>query len=641
MTNVLRFRFVAVLFLLVFMHSTLFGQIFRNAPRRVERQSSGVRQTAPATSSPSDAKTQLRRLTEEIKESPRKISESDLSRSQKLLLDAVNNLQRRLPREFDRATANDWSATFRLAELKATLGQKTPDTEIREAVQSVFLSDKEGVRWVIFDGLQTALRRYQTVANALEDNSYESRLIRICDNLVNYIEEYGKGHNPLYFVTLSEATAWLDDISIIEPRAARLAELTRIACSGVNVQLQIGSDFATAGFERDIEEERDVNEVILGTKVVGEGMLTGKSSAELVSSPNRATIKVLADAEIETNTDGSQKMVTLKNHTTGTLQGEKQILFTAEGITTTPAKARANLNAKISDVRINAGPIIKMVARGQIDSRKEDSQAEAARRAERRMSIQMNDRVDPNIAELNEKYQKIRDALNKTGLFPRVWNLSSTSQQIDWAILLGNKYQPSAPIPAPALKTANGLAVQVHQSALNNMLAIALAGRSIDEERFSQRMGEFFDETPEFLKRKSGETPAKVSFGPRAPVDVLFIDNKIRVVVRINDIQVMDNVGRAFTISVEYQIKEENRKIVLEQTEAEAFPAGFNPNSGTTLSATQTMIRSYLLRRLEALQKRYEMEPLEPGGEWTGKGQLTPKFASTEKGWLSFVWSWD
>jgi hypothetical protein len=641
MTHTLQFRLAAVLLLLLFAHSTLFGQVFRNAPRRAERPAGSGRQAAPATPSPSNAKSQLQRLSDEIKANPRKISENDLNRCQKLLLDAVNDLQRRLPREFDRTTANDWSTTFQLAELKTTLGKKTPDTEILGAVQNTLLSDKEGVRWVVFDGLRTALRRYQTIAQVLEENVYESRLIRICENLAHYIDEYSEGRNPLYFVTLSEATAWLDDIAIVEPRAARLAEVTRAAFSGVNVRLQIGSGLATAGFAQDIEEEIDVNETILGTKVVGEGMLTGKSSAELVSSPKRAAINVLANAAIETNTDGSQKMVTLKNHTTGTLRGEKQIIFTAEGISTTPARARAHLNAQISDVRINAGPIIKMVARSQIDSRKEDSQAEAARRAERRMSTQMNDRIDPNITELNAKYQKIREALIKPGLFPRVWNLSSTPQQIDWAILLGNKYQPSAPVPAPALQSTNGLAVQVHQSALNNMLAIALAGRSIDEERFSKRMEEFFDETPEFLKRKSGETPAKVSFGPRAPVDVLFMDNKIRVVVRINDIQVMDNVGRAFTISVEYRIKAEGGKVILEQTEAEAFPVGFTPGGGATLSAAQTIIRSYLLRRLDALQKCYELESWELGGEWSGKGRLVPKSVSTEGGWLTFVGRWE
>ena len=640
MPNISRFRCVVVLFVFVLTSSTLFGQIFRNQPRRVER-ASDARQPAAASLAPSVAKEQLQRLANEVKANPRKIAENDLERCRKLLLDAVNDLQRRLPREFDRATAADWSATFRLSELKTTLATRMPDAEILEAVHSVFDSDKEGIRWVLFEKLRVSLRRYQTVARLLSGGDYEKRLIDVCDKLVNYIDTYSEGNNPLYFITVTEAVMWLDAVSIVEPRAARLAELTRAACAGINVQLQVGNDLVAAGFRNEIEETLDINETILGTKVVGSGTLSGKSSAELVASPNHAAIKVLADAMVETLTDGSQSMVTLKTHTTGTLQGEKQIVFSSDSVTTMPARAKANLKAEISDVKISAGPIITKIARKQVDSRKGESQAEAARRAERRMSAQMNDRIDGNIAKLNVRYQKIRSTLNKAGLFPRVWNLSSTPAQIDWAILLGNTFQPSAPIPAPALQRTNGLAVQIHQSALNNILAIALSGRSIDEEKFSEQMSEFFDETPEFLQRKQDETPANVSFVQRAPVDVLFMDNKIRVVVRLDGIQVMDNATRSFTISVEYRIIMENGKIVLEQTEAEAFPAGFKPDSGATLSTTQTVIRSYLLRRLEALQKRYEMEPIELGGEWKGKGRLIPQSVSTEGGWLSFAGSWE
>ena len=640
MSHLLRCRFIVVLFLLVLSNFTLFGQSFRNQSRRVER-TPNARQPIAASLSPADAKVQLQRLADEVKANPRKIAENDRNRCQKLLLDAVNDLQRRLPREFDRATASDWSATFKLGELRKTLGTKNPNAEILEAAHSVFDSDKEGIRWVVFEGLRTALRRYQTVARLLSGGNYEERLIDVCGKLAGYIDSYSEGRNPLHFVTVTEAVMWLDAVSLVEPRAARLAELTRAACAGVNVRLQIGSDLVVAGFTNDIEETLEINETILGTKVVGSGTLSGNSYAELVASPNRAAIKVLADAVVETMTDGSQSMVTLKTHTTGTLRGEKQIVFSADAVTTTPAKAKANLKAEVSDVKINAGPAVTRIARGQIDKKKGESQAEAARRAERRMSVQMNERIDQNIAELNAKYQNIRSTMNKAGLFPRVWNLSSAAEQIDWAILLGNTYQPSAPIPAPALQAANGLAVQVHQSALNNMLAAALAGRSLDEEKFSQRMSEFLGETPEFLQRKPEETPAEISFVQRAPVDVLFMDNKIRVVVRLDGIQVMDNSSRSFTISVEYRIKMENGKTFLEQTEAEAFPTGFKPDSGTTLSTTQTVIRSYLLRRLEALQKRYEMEPIKLGGEWEGKGQLVPKFASTEGGWLSFVGSWE
>jgi len=639
MSNILQFRLAAVLFLLVFMSLPVFGQkLFRNLPRRVERQADA------AVLSPADAKVQLQRLISEIKANPRKITENDLNRCQRLLLDAVIDLQRRLPREFDRETANDWITTLQLAELRKTLERGTPSPEILEATQNVFLSDKEGVLWIVFDGLRTALRRYQTVAQMLKENTYEGRLTSVGDRLVEYIETYSEGYNPLYFATLSNAVMWLEDISFFEPRAARLAELTRVACSGVNVRLQIGKDLIAAGFVQEFDEALDIDEVLLGTKVIGSGTLSGTSAAELVSSPNRAAIKVIADVTLETMTDSSHSPVTLKNHTTGTLRGEKQIIASADAVSTTPARARANLNAQLSDVRINAGPIVRLLARTQIEPRKEDSLDEASRRAERRMAGQMNDRIDPRIAELNEKYQKIRNAMNKTGLFPRVWNLSSSPQQIEWSILLGNRYQPSAPLPPQATSSTNGLLVQVHQSSLNNMLNILLAGRFIDEERFSERMTGLFDETPEFLKRKSGETPAKVSFDGRVPADVLFVDDKIRVVVRLNDIQVLDNAGRSFIISVEYQIKKEQREgqtmIVLEQTEAEAFPAGFTPDSGVSLSATQTMIRSYLMRRLEVLPKRYEAEALNLGGQWEGKGQLVPQLASTSKGWLTLIWTW-
>ena len=645
MSNVLRFRLAAVLLLLVSLQLPVFAQgLFRNLPRRVERQTVERQPavTAPSaviTPAPADLQAQMQRLTNEIKANPRRITESDLNRSQRLLLDAVTDLQRRLPREFDRETANDWNATFRLDDLRTTLAQRTPDPTVLEAVQHAFHSDKEGILWTTFDGLRTALRRYQTIAQMLREDSYTARLTSVCDNLAEYIETYSEGRNPLYFVTLTSAVMWLDDIGLFDPRAARLAALTRTAFSGVNVRLQVGKDMVAAGFVEEIEEALDIDEMILRTRVVGSGTLSGMSSAELVQSPNRAVIRVIADATMESLTDGAQAMVTLKNHTTGTLRGEKQILFAAEGISTMPARARANLDADLSDVQIDAGRFVTRVARSQIDRRRNESLSEASRRAEQRMSTQMNERIDQNIAELNERYQKIRTVMTRAGLFPRVWNLSSAPERIDWSILLGNRDQPSAPIPAPAVSPTNGLAVQVHQSAFNNMLTILLAGRSVDEERFAERIAEFLEEKPAFLERHSDETPAKVSFDGRVPVDVLFVDDKIRVVVRLTDIHVMDNAGRSFMISVEYQVKMENGTVILEQTEAEAFPAGFRPGEDT-LSAAQTIIRTYLLRRLDTLPKRQEAQALDLGGQWKGKGQLIPQFASAENGWLTLVWSW-
>jgi hypothetical protein len=81
--------------------------------------------------------------------------------------------------------------------------------------------------------------------------------------------------------------------------------------------------------------------------------------------------------------------------------------------------------------------------------------------------------------------------------------------------------------------------------------------------------------------------------------------------------------------------------VVLEQAETpQAFPSNYQQESGAKLSAIQTMIRSYLIRRLEALPKRVETEPLELEGEWKGTGVLVPVFASSHDGWLTFACEW-
>ncbi|MDR0520589.1 MAG: hypothetical protein LBH00_01915, partial [Planctomycetaceae bacterium] len=630
------FRSVSLSLLILFVSGT-FAEAQRVRYRSSPRKPSATAAAAAVPQSPDEAKQQLRQLAADMKTNFRPLTEKHLLQSKQQVLSEINTLSRQLSRTFDRAEAADWKESLKLAELKAGFQQKEPAAETADAVWEVLRSDTEKVKWTVFDGLRTALRRYRVLSGMLaKEGSYERQLTNVCENLAKYIDLYSTGQDPSYAAALSDTVAWLDDIEIVEPRAGQLAGLARSAFSGVNVRLAVGSDFAVAGFRREIDEVTEIRETISGTRITGSGTITGSAFAELANSPKKAVINVVAEVNLDSVTDGVHPPVQLKTHTTGTMRAEKPIVISAESITSPSARTKAKLKAETSDVRINAGPLVKAIARGQIADQTEESQREAARRAERKMNVRLNDQIDPNIEQLNEKYQKIRSVLVQTGLFPRIWNLSSTGQQIEWSILFADNYQPSAPAAAPAFKPSNGLSVQIHQSALNNAAAILLSGRLIDEEKSQERLTEFFGKTPKFLERKTEDAPpAKVSFGAGSPVDVTFLDNKIRVVVHIDNIQVMNNSDKSYTISVEYRIKTEKKDgreiIVLEQTEAEAFPSRFK--QGNKLSATATIIRSYLLRRLEALPKRQEMEPLKlEEGEWADKGQLVPLSVSADKG---------
>jgi hypothetical protein len=641
MKTMLLHRFIAVSILTAVSLSCTTVLEAARLPRFRHFQQNDASDVRLNAASPAEAATKLTELAAALKTNYKKPSNADLQRSKKLLVQAAVSVTKALDKE-PKDVADDWKKTLQLAELQATLEKDSPDSAVLDAVQNSLYSDKEGVRWTLFDTLRSALRRYQNIDKLLKNDSYDKQLTNVLEKLPEYVTRYKADSGPLYAGAITDVAGWLDDISIFEPRAAKLAALTRSAVSGVNVQLKVSENFVKAGFERSLSETFDIDDEINGTKVVGSGSLTGTSTAELAKSKKSAAIKVVVNGEMVSDTDGSHPPVTLKTHTTGTLTSEKTVVIAADAVSVKPAKGNASLNPEISGVNINACRLIRPLVKLGINSQKEDSKEEAELRAAQRVSKQLDEQLDPRIVELNERYQNLRQPLVKAGLFPKVWNLSSSEDAIDLSILLAAQNQPSAPQPAPALNADYGLAVQVHQSAINNLAATFQAGRFIDEEKSTKRIAKYFGETPKFLERKSDVSPAKVSFGQKAPIDVSFAGNKIKVVVRLDDIEVLGSNDKSYVITVEYQISTANKDgkdiVVLEQSVAEAYPSSYKP--GNRLSAVQTIIRSYLQKRLEALPKRFEAEPLNLGGEWKGKGQLVPALTSAENGWLTLAWYW-
>ncbi|MDR2115838.1 MAG: hypothetical protein LBP87_05595 [Planctomycetaceae bacterium] len=662
------FRFLAVFSLIAIVIVVFYPNIsqaarFHRIPRlrgttsaetvqRVPKERVPKEKEKELTLSPDAAKEQLKTLCEQIKSDYKKITPDHLERSKQSLLKSVQSLIRLLNRDPDKEAAAAWKEEFHLAELAAMLQKtETPDKTFLDNIWNALHSNKKGVRRIVFDDFRRSLRQYQSLERLLSDNSYESQLVNVCDHLLSHIETYSGNRDPLHAVALNDVMVWLEDVSAVEPRVSKMANLTRVVFSGVNVQVQVGMELVGAGFQNEINEDFEINENILGTHVVGTGTLSATSSAELVPNKNKAEINVLVQATMDSATTGYHSPVTVNTDTKGTLSAEKRIQITPEALLTVPAKTQANLKASLSNIRINGGPLVQMIAKQQIQEQRASSQSVARQRAEKRMSNRIDKRIDPKVEELNENYQtKIRTPLVQSGLFPRIWNLSSTADKIDWSILVGNRTQPSAMNPAPVLDKPYDLVVQVHQSALNNAAALALSGRFLDEDEFVKDLRKQFPKLPNFLERKQEESPAQVSFVAKAPIDVLFVDNKIKVVIRLDDIKVLNNSDKSYTITILYNIRVEKKKdengverdvVILEQAETpQAFPSNYQPESGTKLSAIQTMIRSYLIRRLESLPKRVETKALEFEGEWKDSGVLVPIFAASNDGWLTFACDW-
>ncbi len=621
-------------------------------------------QKTPATSettakvlpkiAPEEAETQIRELCQQILNAPKELATDDVQACKTRLTKAAAELVRVLNRDPNRQAAAYWRATLKVSLLQNALAKEEPSDATLAEVWQAFHSDHSGVKWLGFDEVRRELRRYRSL-KMLQGNAFKSQMENVCNNLSNYVSEYAKKGESGYGIALSEVVCWLEDVSVIDARAAELASLILARFSHPNVHASASIDLVGVPFAQELRQEFPINENIQQTSVRGTGSISGASRAELLPAKDKAVVKLLVDVNMTSKTTGRQSVVTLSTDTSGTMKGEKTITISPIGVTTAPAQTKADLKSNIYNIRIDGGPIVQNAARNQIQQKRASSQAEGQRRSEQRMSAQIDDQLNPRIQEMNANYlEKIREPLVKTGLFPRIFDLSSSTNEIQVAMLIGDMSQAGAPKPVAELATKRDknydAVVRIHQSALNNAATVALAGKGFDEEKVMADLKKRFDELPAALNRPSDQKPIRLTFANREPISVSFMENKLSVVFRIDSFIQDDNRYPGLDITLVYDVKtttetvegENVVRVLLEQSAAPtAFPRGFDPNGQQSLSARHQAIRTIVMKRLETLQKTVELKAFTPKGDWDGKGQLVPKIFESRDGWLTVAWDWE
>ncbi|MDR1924828.1 MAG: hypothetical protein LBQ66_10680 [Planctomycetaceae bacterium] len=604
-----------------------------------------------------------------MKANPVSPTTASLTRSKSRLLAECDSLIDVLDKDPIQQSAEFWRTTLKIDELKSTLSKsELPDINAIQDIWNAFNQDKTGIRWEVFNGVRNELRRYVTIHSLVNsDKKYNDELAKVCDHLINVMNEHIKTSTPESGVVLNELLVWFNDIGLFDSRGTTIVNEIRKKISIPNFKFAISDKFMAIGFKRDIARELDVDETIQGTKIIGSGTMVGTSSSFIVPQSKGAAIDIVVDAEMETETTGYHSPVTLETRTTGTLTGRKRILLASNKISAQPATSNADLKADIHNVRVNAGRIVTCIAKQQVESQREDSLDEAKLRAAARLNEQIDSTVDQEIFDANFQYQEgFRKPLRKIGLLPYDFELSSSAVKvkdsdhktaqghINGKALVGTVFQSGSTKPAPAIENKYDIFVQLHQSFPNNIAAFAFAGKNFDESKsdLTDQLGNL-DSLKQILERKEGQDPIAVTFANKVPIAITFDEDLIRVVVRVNSFLQKETRYPGLDITLVYKVKtetqnNENKKetelsndnspnVVLELVgKPDAMPRGKD-----NTSAREQAIRTIVLRRLESVPNRVELKPF--GLQWKGwkkGGELKPTFAKSKDGWLTIGLDW-
>jgi hypothetical protein len=256
--------------------------------------------------------------------------------------------------------------------------------------------------------------------------------------------------------------------------------------------------------------------------------------------------------------------------------------------------------------------------------------------------------------------------------------MSSGAWGVGVQTLFATHSQLGAPGPPPQMMPGHDLAVQIHESAVNNYLPLALASARISQEKAEvppalkgnvpnwlklmsvkspklaaaasagvEMVGEAQERVQQAIGAEPNVTPPpfkpySITLNGEAPASVHFDDGKIEIRVRASQLQSEDSDYKNWDFIVTYQITQEGNRILLKRVgEIEPFPSNFDLQWPRQLNAEETGFRSVLKKNMNAranagqsFPKEIPIEPI----RFSRFGVLVLQELVADNGWLTVGW---
>lgn len=475
----------------------------------------------------------------------------------------------------EKAAADGWKSFLHWDELQSAVSQGhavKPD-ELRHlaafvrAAQSSETLDQHGdeVAQNQFDfrtALQdvgTALHQYRVLllANGPEGKGqFDSRL----DALAKTLSTDPAGWNS------SESLSVGQSLGELQAEGESPALVNQLHATFDNPNLIVR---APAEFIAKLSQQEPVDEVnnnfrdnILDTDITGSTHIQGQKTVTLIPNDQQAILGVTFNGTVTSRTVGYHPPVTVSSHGTTELHGTVYVTISADGFTSGRACSHACTHTCIDCINVCGGWLVQRIAPKKVYKSKPEAECVAGEHAEQRLTERIESDATESLGKSNHNYQtKIRAPLMSWGAMPRI-HYSTTASALTVAATEANSFQLAAPAsdPAPAIDGNPFLAVRLHQSFINNLLAVSLGGRTVSQAQFEGGVGNLLGPEAAAKARKSGESPQeirereakmtqaereefeqklkfmkanrKITFAEADPVTVDFTDNGFTITIR-------------------------------------------------------------------------------------------------------------
>jgi hypothetical protein len=363
----------------------------------------------------------------------------------------------------------------------------------------------------------------------------------------NDCEQCSRGLAKVY-----DVLRWSSDLEI-----GALAETINTYYRNANVRVALSSELVNRMLPRAQQQYEPVQDTILEARVEGDSVTTTRLRLVLVPDRSRWNIGLEALGEVASRTSSSKGPATFHQDGWSLFRARKRVTVDRRGIRMQNAEAAANASNNLNDFQTDFdgiplfGNLIRAIARNQYES----SQPAAKQEVEGKIVWRATSQLDREVAQKLEKSKrdlqtKLVNPLRELDLEPTAVDLETTPQRLIARCRVAGRDQVSASTPRPQAPGDSILSVQLHETALNNVLEhLRLHGQRIELRELYRDMTTRFSQEPVTIPEDLPEN-VYVTFADEDPVRVDCQDGRVRLQIRLKELmqEGTDNRWTNFTV---------------------------------------------------------------------------------------------
>jgi len=426
-----------------------------------------------------------------------------------------------------------WRAFLLLPELRAAAASRS-EAELRahaEQVLSRFMSR----------GLSPSQRRFlgspplaslRLALRAWLDSEFHAAAI------LNLVEQVESTASPEAAAELARMARRLRDST--RGDLSEIGTVLDLHWRNANLRIAIHRDALTEMLPAQQAFSEPVCEQILDATVSGESQVSSRLSLSLTPDPRRWRIELKADGSIQSSTVARSGPASFYHAGQAEFSAVKPILFGPGGWRLQEAWATAESASQLQSMETNLDrvPLLGYGVRSIAMSQYRDRQPTAEAIMERRIAAKAAGRLDREAQERLARAQqqtreRVLSKLNDLGLDLAVLHTKTTASRLIARARLAGPADPGAYTPRPLALAGSDVSVQLHESALNNVIdSLELAGAE-------GRLEDILAEAMKKLGLPEPEMPddmpedVTVRFADKNPLSVRFTEGRISLVLRL------------------------------------------------------------------------------------------------------------